>query len=660
VSSPYTSVVISDYNASPPDDDGSNVATNQLTCAKHETKLGDPLKTASEAVDTNVQAAFTSIYGQTQAETDALLTPVDTSYPEFDILRYGADPTGIDDSASAIRDCIKVANQAKQAGNSGIHSVQSVGSGTAPTVLFPSGVYKIGSSLTDASNLEGTDYVRYKGDGTVTLVDATESVVCFDKIAWDVSFEGIRFRGFDKQISIDTNNVNRAIFNIRDCWFIDPASNCIITTASGDSASTILNIENCNFSTDQTAAVAFDVSVNRCNVKKCWIQTDSDVTFINRDHLNVEDCILVPSGTNTGRYWVENRGGHCNLTNSRFGQEGGGRVFVYHYTDLDSTVPVNPVNLILQSVQGGTNGELVRFYGLPNIFRVVNLMDDTPVTAADAIWVDSALTAQEIEDFAQYGTVDIDPRWGRVRVINNTTVAEMFTIKNLKNHPVPYTTNRIDETLVLASGDTAFGDWGGSTTAVEAGSTNIYGATSDTFTANSDDDSVTHNDTDFLVRGDLAKAPHTHVQEITWTPASSLGQMELVVDVGNERYFTDLLPGTHMYSFPFVYLNGGGAGDDTTLDNIQFQTGARMMNGDFLEFGRWYLLDGIHFMDSINLQMIGNGAPSAIAGTTGSNQAYYPGDIVWDLSPSASGTMGWVCTAEGDPGTWNTFGTISA
>jgi len=36
------------------------------------------------------------------------------------------------------------------------------------------------------------------------------------------------------------------------------------------------------------------------------------------------------------------------------------------------------------------------------------------------------------------------------------------------------------------------------------------------------------------------------------------------------------------------------------------------------------------------------------------------GAIVWDSAPSAGGTMGWVCVASGEPGTWKTFGSIAA
>jgi len=40
--------------------------------------------------------------------------------------------------------------------------------------------------------------------------------------------------------------------------------------------------------------------------------------------------------------------------------------------------------------------------------------------------------------------------------------------------------------------------------------------------------------------------------------------------------------------------------------------------------------------------------------------AWQPGDIVWNTAPTAGGTVGWVCVTGGTPGTWKTFGAISA
>jgi hypothetical protein len=39
---------------------------------------------------------------------------------------------------------------------------------------------------------------------------------------------------------------------------------------------------------------------------------------------------------------------------------------------------------------------------------------------------------------------------------------------------------------------------------------------------------------------------------------------------------------------------------------------------------------------------------------------FVTGDIIFDSTPSAGGHIGWVCTAGGTPGTWKTFGSITA
>jgi hypothetical protein len=52
-----------------------------------------------------------------------------------------------------------------------------------------------------------------------------------------------------------------------------------------------------------------------------------------------------------------------------------------------------------------------------------------------------------------------------------------------------------------------------------------------------------------------------------------------------------------------------------------------------------------------NSERQGTAAPTA--GT------YKRGDVVWNSQPAAAGTVGWVCTTAGTPGTWKTFGTIA-
>ncbi len=48
----YSTVTIVGYNATPPADDGSTTASNEISWSKHKTKLGDPIKTLAEAINT--------------------------------------------------------------------------------------------------------------------------------------------------------------------------------------------------------------------------------------------------------------------------------------------------------------------------------------------------------------------------------------------------------------------------------------------------------------------------------------------------------------------------------------------------------------------------------------------------------------------------------
>ncbi len=58
---PYTTVIISGYNATPPADDGTKVAANQVEWAKHETKLSGPVKDLAEGINSGNLTAFQAI-----------------------------------------------------------------------------------------------------------------------------------------------------------------------------------------------------------------------------------------------------------------------------------------------------------------------------------------------------------------------------------------------------------------------------------------------------------------------------------------------------------------------------------------------------------------------------------------------------------------------
>ena len=65
MSNPYSNVTITGYNSSPPPDDGTQIATNQLKWSNTIDKVGGPLKTAIESINTNTLNAFASVFGST-------------------------------------------------------------------------------------------------------------------------------------------------------------------------------------------------------------------------------------------------------------------------------------------------------------------------------------------------------------------------------------------------------------------------------------------------------------------------------------------------------------------------------------------------------------------------------------------------------------------
>lgn len=70
---PYTSVTVASYNLNPPPDDGSQSPQNQVVWATTKTKLADPIKTAVEAVNTNIPLALAKLVGGggiTETSTD--------------------------------------------------------------------------------------------------------------------------------------------------------------------------------------------------------------------------------------------------------------------------------------------------------------------------------------------------------------------------------------------------------------------------------------------------------------------------------------------------------------------------------------------------------------------------------------------------------------
>lgn len=112
---PYSPPSLSEFNASPPSDDGSQVESNSLQWARDiVAKIGAPLKTFAEAINTAVKNQFdvTPDYSRTQAEIDANVVPINTKIKPGHVLRYGAVGDGVASDHQAVIDCLKANNAA--------------------------------------------------------------------------------------------------------------------------------------------------------------------------------------------------------------------------------------------------------------------------------------------------------------------------------------------------------------------------------------------------------------------------------------------------------------------------------------------------------------------------------------------------------------------
>jgi nitrous oxidase accessory protein NosD len=119
--------------------------------------------------------------------------------------------------------------------------------------------------------------------------------------------------------------------------------------------------------------------------------------------------------------------------------------------------------------------------------------------------------------------------------------------------------------------------------------------------------------------------------------------------LGNMRYAYYLAP-TSQASFSVIGNFGSGATD------YGIRTAAAAIrefrNNDVSGTLGRILNAPTEGLGAIARQSFGTAAP--VSGT------HARGDIVWNTAPAASGTVGWICTTAGSPGTWKTWGAISA
>lgn len=182
-----------------------------------------------------------------------------------------------------------------------------------------------------SGDIEIPEAVCIRSGGAILKGVGTNKI--FSTSVFNGTFEGITFTNFAEALSLDNNNVNSAIVNIKNCFFVGNGTDLKIKLQS-----TITNIIECKFR--DSVNVLDMISGDMVNMKHCWIQPpavtgnlDYSPIRVKAGYLHMADVVGVPGVTdvdaNNECAWVSVSGeGRLKISDSRFGGENGGMTLV--------------------------------------------------------------------------------------------------------------------------------------------------------------------------------------------------------------------------------------------------------------------------------------------------------------------------------------------
>lgn len=255
----------------------------------------------------------------------------------LNVLTFGADPTGVNDSSAAFQLAL---NQAIWKDK--IDSNAYVMSSTMPEVFVPTGIYRIDKTLNAMPHLlltgENAILIGTMGNGSF-IINANG--------ATDVHIRGIRLMSYTlaNGISITNPNINATRIWIESCDF-DRLRLGVYTSGTGDPSgqmSARMHIDNCRF---RECGTTISTKCDTTHVSNCWIQwsklyANAFCIENNRGAMSLDHVLFVPEGFTvypTTNWWIKNSGLSFTATNrTRFGGEDGGLPIIFQ-----NASPINP------------------------------------------------------------------------------------------------------------------------------------------------------------------------------------------------------------------------------------------------------------------------------------------------------------------------------
>jgi hypothetical protein len=581
----------------------------------------------------------------------------------YNVLDYGAVGNGVADDTSAIRACIAAARAASQDGTGGIYGPvgsSAISSGSAPTVYFPKGVYKVTDFLTANTN-QSVNYLQFVGENSI-IVPSANTIRVFGGIGYMVTFTGLTFRGGAYAIGLKSANADTTIVKISNCEFINQVQYSIETDLTSNS--TLLIIENCKFIMNDNTVPCGMLNLQTADfvsVTDCWVSGfTSTIPIVNKTQLWMRTVYCIP---NTGlTHWIENYGS-VFLESCAFSGEDGGHPVVKNYAATDVTYPVGASQVKIVNCLTQSQNYIVELYALPNILWIEGTSSNVD---SQGIYFDSSLTNTDFFNWAKNGICNIQNnfvsgQYTQLFPVNNSTsgnlgfmtMISMMARTNQINMPVR---DRIRSTEIFGSGGFG-GGWAVTSTGMGlVFGTSPYGNGNFEFTQTAATGEVVVGLNNYLTQGVLTEQSIYTFQIYVDVTCAKGARIEINIGGANRQF--NVASGRHILSAPFVYWNNTGSAN-TTYDSLSIIFRGKT-TGDVCKMQRHMLFAG--FMQTSKEVLVtetSGGSPAAYTNGIGYNAGYYVGDINYRTNPASGGPPGDVCTVLGTPGTWKAMANLT-
>lgn len=575
------------------------------------------------------------------------------------VVDFGADPSGVADSTSAINAAFAKANTLYV----GYSALYLGNIGGKPIVYFPEGNYKITAAVGSGLNnviVRGVNSVLFSASTTINLLSLGTYNVTVENMTFDGGQHHIKFGG--QRIESGHMYVNNCIFNI--------ASKCCVIVDRGDIPGfsgypAIIRIDN----SKSYGSPFLEAYTNGTYVTDCWlawnIGTATQPLFRGNDKIVCKGLLEVPFGTATASQWsrfsspapvlfgVEDEL-FVNVRDSRFGGEATQVPIVVFASKGDSLVMDGC------AVFGDGLTYWGKFYKIPRHISITNCVGNGFVDGW-GMWFfqDAVALITDIPSNCEFNlqlntqfTTAYDRTVSYTPNARGGTSLGMIPEQNLSS--AKDAADVVLENLIPGDGIT----WWAAPYSASGDNASFVGV-APVLGFSLGQVNAFANNWSWRVRIDgFTTASQSIMTFSCWVYSNCYATFQFIQDetlstltsVVNQQQ--KIQPGLNFVTARFF---GSGASTDPVFsfigtgstDSITF--GLMAIHAGQVA-GRWQPPG--YSVSSISRHHYGSAVP-----TTGSWQR---GAIVWNTAPSAGGVPGWVCVTAGTPGTWKAMANLAA